>query len=52
MFARDGRVTHTLQIAQTMTSWDRVFHLLKAALRDTPYHRGKELRRVEQGGRA
>jgi 2-polyprenyl-6-methoxyphenol hydroxylase-like FAD-dependent oxidoreductase len=32
-----------------MTSWDRVFHLLKAALRDTPYRRGKELRRVEQG---
>ena len=49
MYARDGRVTHKLQIAQTMTSWDRVFHLLKAALRDTPYHRGKELRRVEQG---
>ena len=49
MYARDGRVTHRLEIAQTMTSWDRVFHLLKAALRDTPYHCGKELRRVEQG---
>ena len=49
MYARDGHVTHRLEIAQTMTSWDRVFHLLKAALRDTPYHRGKELRRVEQG---
>jgi len=49
MYARDGRVTHKLQTAQTMTSWDRVFHLLRAALRDTSYHRGKELRRIEQG---
>src|ERR1044072_7907148 len=49
MYARDGRVTHRLAIAQTMTAWDRVFHLLKAALPDTPYHCGKELRRVEQG---
>src|SRR6185503_15972081 len=24
MYARDGRVTHKLQTAQTMTSWDRV----------------------------
>ena len=49
MYARDGHITHRREIAQTMTSWDRVFHLLKAALRDTPYHCGKELRRVEQG---
>jgi 2-polyprenyl-6-methoxyphenol hydroxylase-like FAD-dependent oxidoreductase len=32
-----------------MTAWDRVFHLLKAALPEANYHRGKELRRVEQG---
>ena len=50
MYARDGHVTHRLGIAQTMTAWDRVFHLLKAALPDTSYHRGKELRRVEQRG--
>ena len=49
MYARDGRVTHRLDFAQTMTAWDRVFHLLKAALPDTPYHCGKELQRVEQG---
>src|SRR6187402_2805446 len=49
MYARDGRVTHRLDVAQTMTAWDRVFHLLKAALPDTPYHCGKELQRVEQG---
>jgi 2-polyprenyl-6-methoxyphenol hydroxylase-like FAD-dependent oxidoreductase len=51
MYARDGRVTHRLGIAQTMTAWDRVFHLLKAALSDTLYHPGKELRHVEQGER-
>ena len=51
MFSRDGRVTHRMPLAQTMTAWDRVFHLLKAALADADYHRGKELRRVEQGAR-
>src|SRR3989440_3558292 len=50
MFARDGRVTHRVPIAQTMTAWDRVFFLLKAALPEADYHRGKELRRVEQHG--
>src|SRR5437016_4453181 len=51
MFARDGRVTHRVPIAQTMTAWDRVFFLLKAALPEGNYHRGKELKRLEQGGR-
>lgn len=50
MLARDGRLTHKVPIAQTMTAWDRVFFLLKAALPEANYHRGKELRRVEQGG--
>lgn len=49
MFARDGRVTHRVPVTQTMTAWDRVFFLLKAAFPDAQYHRGKELRRVEQG---
>jgi 2-polyprenyl-6-methoxyphenol hydroxylase-like FAD-dependent oxidoreductase len=48
MYACDGSVTHRVPISQTMTSWDRVFHLLKAALPEVNYHRGKELRRVEQ----
>jgi 2-polyprenyl-6-methoxyphenol hydroxylase-like FAD-dependent oxidoreductase len=48
MFSSDGRVTHRMEIPQTMTAWDRVFHLLKAALPEAEYHRGKELRRVEQ----
>src|SRR5947209_15709240 len=50
MFARDGRVTHRVPIAQTMTAWDRVFHLLKVALPEANYHCGKELRGVEQNG--
>src|SRR5256885_3031898 len=50
MFARDGRVTHRVPIAQTMTAWDRVFFLLKAALPEANYHRGKELRHVEKRG--
>jgi len=50
MLARDGRVTHRVPVAQTMTAWDRVFFLLKAALPEANYHRGKELRRVEQHG--
>lgn len=50
MFAPDGRVTHRMPIAQTMTAWDRVFHLLKAAVPEANYHSGKELRRVEQDG--
>jgi 2-polyprenyl-6-methoxyphenol hydroxylase-like FAD-dependent oxidoreductase len=50
MLARDGRVTHRVPVAQTMTAWDRVFFLLKAALAEANYHRAKELRRVEQHG--
>ncbi len=51
MLSREGRVTHRMQIPQTMTAWDRVFHLLKAAFPEADYHGGKELRRVEQGAR-
>jgi 2-polyprenyl-6-methoxyphenol hydroxylase-like FAD-dependent oxidoreductase len=49
MFSRDGQLTHKVPIAQTMTAWDRVFFLLQAALPEAHYHRGRELRRVEQG---
>jgi 2-polyprenyl-6-methoxyphenol hydroxylase-like FAD-dependent oxidoreductase len=51
MFSRDGRETHRMAIPQTMTAWDRVFHLLKAAFPEADYHRGKELRRIEQRAR-
>ena len=48
MYARDGGVTHRIDWSQTMTSWDRVFHLLKAALPQALYHHGRELRRIAQ----
>ena len=48
MFARDGHVTHEVPLRQTMTAWERLFHLLKLAVPSTQYHTGKELRRVEQ----
>src|SRR6478736_3704474 len=50
MIARDGRVTHRVEIAQTMTAWDRVFHLLLSALPAARYHRAKELRGLVQDG--
>ena len=48
MYAQDGGVTHRIDWSQTMTSWDRVFHLLKAALPQALYHHGRELRRIAQ----
>jgi len=48
MYAQDGGVTHRIDWSQTMTSWDRVFHLLKAALPQALYHRGRELRGIAQ----
>jgi len=51
MYARDGRLTHRVDIAQTMTAWDRVFHLLISAFGPDRYHSGKELRQVAQGER-
>jgi 2-polyprenyl-6-methoxyphenol hydroxylase-like FAD-dependent oxidoreductase len=50
MYGRDGRVTHRLDLAQTMTAWDRVFHLLMSALPSHRYHLGKELRHIVQIG--
>src|SRR3954452_22061532 len=37
MIGSDGRVTHKVPMAQTMTAWDRVFHLLKEALPQANY---------------
>jgi 2-polyprenyl-6-methoxyphenol hydroxylase-like FAD-dependent oxidoreductase len=48
MLAQDGRVTHRVATPQTMTAWDRVFHLLNAKVPDANYHSAKELRRAEQ----
>jgi len=48
MYARDGHATHALDYTQTMTAWDRVFHLLKAALPEANYRGAKELRHIAQ----
>ena len=53
MFSRDGRVTHRMEIPQTMTAWDRVFHLLKAAFPGAEVYSptaGPELRLITCGG--
>ncbi len=47
--AQDGSVAGVFPCPQTMTSWDRLFRLLRAALPDDCYAMGQELRRVEAG---
>ncbi len=49
---RDGRETMTFQCPQTVTSWERVRRLLRAALEDRFYHGGTRLERVEDGEHA
>src|SRR5439155_22888201 len=48
LFGRDGSITHPLDTQQTMTAWDRVFHLMKAALPADAYPSAKDPRRFEQ----
>jgi 2-polyprenyl-6-methoxyphenol hydroxylase-like FAD-dependent oxidoreductase len=45
---RSGRVLGEHACPQTVTSWDRVFRLLRAQFPDAHYHRGKELLRIEE----
>ena len=52
MFGLDGRLVAEHARRQTMTSWDRLFTLLRAALPDTCYRRGLEFVRWEQHGGA
>lgn len=52
---QDGAVVGRLACPQVMTSWDRVFRMLRGAWPDDRYHLGQELRHVEptaQGVRA
>jgi 2-polyprenyl-6-methoxyphenol hydroxylase-like FAD-dependent oxidoreductase len=44
---RAGRVIGRYACPQTLTSWDRVFRLLRAELPPDRYHLGKELQRIE-----
>jgi 2-polyprenyl-6-methoxyphenol hydroxylase-like FAD-dependent oxidoreductase len=45
---RNGRVLGEYACPQTVTSWDRVFRLLRAQFPDAHHHGGKELVRVEE----
>jgi 2-polyprenyl-6-methoxyphenol hydroxylase-like FAD-dependent oxidoreductase len=45
---RAGRVIGQYGCPQTLTSWDRVFRMLREKLPAGRYHLGKELRRIEQ----
>jgi 2-polyprenyl-6-methoxyphenol hydroxylase-like FAD-dependent oxidoreductase len=47
---RAGRVIGEYRCAQTLTSWDRVFRMLREKFPTERYHLGKELRRLEQSG--
>jgi 2-polyprenyl-6-methoxyphenol hydroxylase-like FAD-dependent oxidoreductase len=44
---RSGRVLGEYACPQTVTSWDRVFRLLRAQFPDAHYHRGRELLCIE-----
>jgi len=48
--ARDGTVAGTLDCPQVMTSWDRLFRMLRGAWPDERYSLGEELRSVVSGG--
>jgi 2-polyprenyl-6-methoxyphenol hydroxylase-like FAD-dependent oxidoreductase len=52
MFGSDGSLIAEYARHQTMTSWDRLFTLLRAVLPDTCYRRGQEFVRWEQRGAA
>ncbi len=43
---RDGSVIGALDCPQTMTSWDRLFRMLRGAWPDARYSSGEELRRI------
>ena len=47
---RDRRLIGEHACRQTLTSWDRVFRMLRAAFPAERYHLGKELRRVDDDG--
>jgi 2-polyprenyl-6-methoxyphenol hydroxylase-like FAD-dependent oxidoreductase len=43
----DGRLMGEIRCPQTLTSWDRIYRLLRDAFPAARYHRGKALARVE-----
>ena len=49
-YAQDGAVLGELACPQVMTSWDRLFRMLRGAWPDERYAAGAELRSIEQAG--
>jgi 2-polyprenyl-6-methoxyphenol hydroxylase-like FAD-dependent oxidoreductase len=52
MFSRDGKLVAEHRRRQVMTSWDRLFTLLRADLPGSCYQQGQEFIRAEQRGGA
>lgn len=52
MFGRDGKLVAEHRRRQVMTSWDRLFTLLRADLPGSCYRQGQEFIRAEQRGGA
>jgi 2-polyprenyl-6-methoxyphenol hydroxylase-like FAD-dependent oxidoreductase len=51
MLDRSGRVISETECPQTLTSWDRLYRMLRDAVPAERYHRGMGLERVEQDAR-
>jgi 2-polyprenyl-6-methoxyphenol hydroxylase-like FAD-dependent oxidoreductase len=47
-FAQDGSLIGAMDFPQTNTSWDRLFHVLRAAMPEGHYHLGKALTDISQ----
>lgn len=47
-----GRLTNTTECPQTLTSWERVYRLLRDAFPPERYHRGRGIARFMQGPRS
>jgi 2-polyprenyl-6-methoxyphenol hydroxylase-like FAD-dependent oxidoreductase len=48
MLDRAGQVIGQIECPQTLTSWDRLYRMLRDAFRADRYHRGTALERVEE----
>ncbi|HYZ24517.1 MAG TPA: FAD binding domain-containing protein [Rhodopila sp.] len=51
VFDRTGRIAGELRLDQVLTSWGRLYALLRGALPSERYHHGKSLEHVEEGER-
>lgn len=49
VFDREGGIAGEVRLDQVLTSWGRLYALLRGALPEEGYHHGKSLERVEEG---